>query len=185
MDRLTEHEARAVMLAVAREISAGYPRTNWGDAQDMTLAALCAANQDALLDDLAGEDPAMTPDQARGVLALITAYDALLGTDRAREARQLTPPAVALTRPQIAALARLADAKLESADYSPDGIPAGYTAQEITDLAGASSALTNAAGDACPVPGCTVAPGWAHSPASNVPGGPNYHEDASGRTWIQ
>jgi hypothetical protein len=76
---MTPEQASAVLLAMQREAGAG---GTWGEAKDLTVEALCAANQDALIDDLF-EQPS-DPHRAE-IVALIKVYDTLLGTNRLAE----------------------------------------------------------------------------------------------------
>lgn len=81
---LTADQVRAVQLAVSRDVSvrAGM---GWDELKDQTLAGVCSASQDALIDDWHEEAGTLTRDQQTEISRLVTIYDGLLGTSRAGE----------------------------------------------------------------------------------------------------
>lgn len=81
MKYLTADEIKAITDAVLREVSA---YSQWDEIKDQTLAGLCSANQDALIDDLFERHPDDAPHEA-GMISHVRIYDRLLGTSRAAE----------------------------------------------------------------------------------------------------
>jgi hypothetical protein len=82
--QLTTKQCTAIGFAVQRETDS---RTPWAEIKDQTLEQLCAANQDALIDDWF-DDPNLTGKGRVAILEAVTVYDGLLGTNRVSE---LTP----------------------------------------------------------------------------------------------
>lgn len=76
MSRLADDEMQAIMDAVALEVEDS--RTPWDEIGDLTLAELCARNQNALADDYFDDDP---DDDRERILHRIAVYDRLLGTN--------------------------------------------------------------------------------------------------------
>jgi hypothetical protein len=78
---MTRTEVQAVLDAVRREV---HESNVWDEMKDMSLADLCAANQDALIDDLFADYP--SDRHRRGEMLLhVATYDTLLGTTRLAE----------------------------------------------------------------------------------------------------
>ena len=78
---MTATEIAAVLDAVRREV---HESNVWDEMKDMSLADLCAANQDALIDDLYEDHPDDRPHRS-GMLLHVATYDVLLGTNRLAE----------------------------------------------------------------------------------------------------
>lgn len=78
---MTGEQVQAVLDAVRREVCEQH---NWAEMQDMSLADLCAANQDALIDDLHEDHPDDRPHRA-AIVEHVAVYDDLLDTNRLAE----------------------------------------------------------------------------------------------------
>lgn len=80
---LTDEQLEAVRSALAFGAANG---SAWEELESKTTADLCAAAQDALIDDLHAAHPADT-DHRAAMLQQVEIYDALLGTSRRSEIR--------------------------------------------------------------------------------------------------
>lgn len=76
--KLTPEQIAVITDAVQRSLLS----EDWDEIQDKTLADLCAVNQDALMDDLAEDDPRDAAHRP-GMIASVKTYDTLLNTSRA------------------------------------------------------------------------------------------------------
>lgn len=79
---LTSDQVEAIGLAVSRENTTGI---TWAELKDMTIADMCSANQDALIDDWFEEAGTLTDENRAAILSAVRTYDELLGTGRAAE----------------------------------------------------------------------------------------------------
>jgi predicted DNA-binding ribbon-helix-helix protein len=78
---MTADQVKAVLDAVRREVTESHV---WDEIKDMSLADLCAANQDALIDDLYEDHPDDRP-RRPAMVSHVATYDTLLGTGRLAE----------------------------------------------------------------------------------------------------
>lgn len=82
---LNEPQVQAILHAISREVHAG---GQWPEFSDLTIAELCSANQDAVIDDMHG-DSGMTESEIAAALpsarAQVAIYDDLLSTNRVSE----------------------------------------------------------------------------------------------------
>jgi hypothetical protein len=78
---LTSDQVEVILSALKRDVSTS---VTWADIRDMSVSDMCAANQDALIDDLYERNPDDSAHRGE-MVRYVLVYDHLLGTNRASE----------------------------------------------------------------------------------------------------